>query len=237
MKRAPAGSLLTFLSQVPDPRGRQGRRHPLEAMLASVVCALLQGARGYSAIAQWIHDQEVELWHALGFTRRPPKLGAFRKLLMTLSPIHFERALTAWVQGCLEASDVPDEGQLLEAVALDGKTLCGTLGPHERAVHLLALLDQRSGCVLSQSRVDEKSNEHKKALEILKTLILKGRVITGDAMFCQREVCEAIRGRGGHYFFVVKDNQPTLKEAIAAEFKAAFSPGHGTAASVASRSG
>lgn len=228
MKPAPAGSLLTFLSQVPDPRGRQGRRHPLEAMLASVVCAMLQGARGYAAIAEWVHLQEVELWHTLGFTRRPPKEGAFRKLLMALSPAHFECVLSDWAQYCLGVS--PEES--LEAVSMDGKTLCGTLQPHERAVHLLALLDQRTGCVLSQSRVDTKTNEHKAALELLKTLVLEGRVITGDAMFCQREVCQAIRDRGGHYFVTVKDNQPTLKEAIAAEFKAAFSPCDRTAASV-----
>lgn len=229
MKPAPAGSLLAFLSQVPDPRGRQGRRHPLEAMLASVVCAMLQGARGYSAITQWIHDQEVELWHLLGFTRRPPKLGAFRELLMALSPLHFERVLADWAKYCLGVS-IKDS---LEAIALDGKTLCGTLQPHERAVHLLALLDQRTGCVLSQSRVDAKTNEHKGALELLKTLVLEGRVVTGDAMFCQREVCQEIRDWGGHYFFVVKDNQPTLKESIAAEFKAAFSPYDGAAETVA----
>jgi hypothetical protein len=200
-------------------------------MLASVVCAMLQGARGYSAIAQWIHDQETELWHALGFTRRPPKLGAFRKLLMALSPTHFERVLADWACYCLGVSS---KNPSLEAVAMDGKTLCGTLQPHERAVHLLALLDQKTGCVLSQSRVDAKTNEHKGALELLKTLVLEGRVITGDAMFCQREVCQQIRDRGGHYFFVVKDNQPTLKEAIAAEFRAAFSPDKRTAARVAS---
>ena len=231
MKSAPAGSLLTFLSQVPDPRGRQGRRHSLEAMLASVVCAMLQGARGYSAITQWIHSQDVELWHALGFTRRPPKLGAFRALLMALSPTHFERVLADWACYCIGVSS---EDSPLEAVAMDGKTLCGTLQLHERAVHLLALLDQKTGCVLSQSRVDAKTNEHKGALEILKTLVLEGRVITGDAMFCQRDACQEIRDRGGHYFFVVKDNQPTLKEAIAAEFRAAFSPYDGTAAPVAS---
>jgi len=230
LKPAPAGSLLTYLSQVPDPRGRQGRRHCLEAMLASVVCAMLQGARSYSAITQWIHAQDVELWHALGFTRRPPKLGAFRKLLMTLSPQYFEQVLADWAKYCLGVSSE----DLLEAVAMDGKTLCGTLQPHERAVHLLALLDQRTGCVLSQSRVDAKTNEHKGALELFKTLVLEGRVITGDAMFCQREVCQEIRDRGGHYFFVVKDNQPTLKESIAAEFRAAFSPDKRTAASVAS---
>jgi predicted transposase YbfD/YdcC len=198
-------------------------------MLASAVCAMLQGARGYVAIAEWIHMQEVELWHAFGFTRRPPTAGAFRKLLMTLSPTHFEQVLADWAKYCLGVST----DQSLEAVAMDGKTLCGTLQPHERAVHLLALLDQRTGCVLSQSRVDAKTNEHKAALELLKTLVLEGRVITGDAMFCQREVCQAIRNRGGHYFFVVKDNQPELKAAIAAEFKAAFSPYQRTAARVA----
>ncbi|MEO7403406.1 MAG: hypothetical protein ABIU95_07030 [Burkholderiales bacterium] len=76
--------------------------------------------------------------------------------------------------------------KFLEAVAPDGKTLCGTLQAHERAVHLLALLDQRTG----QARVDAKTNEHKGALEILKTLVLEGRVITDDAVFCQRDVCK-----------------------------------------------
>ena len=121
-----------------------------------------------------------------------------------------------------------------EAVAMDGKTLCQTLQPHERAVHLLSLLDQRTGCTLSQSRVDAKTNEHKAALELLKSLVLEGRVITGDAMFCQREVCQQIRDRGGHYFFVVKDNQPALRESIAAEYRAAFSPCDRTAAPIAS---
>lgn len=200
-------------------------------MLASVVCAMLQGARGYAAISQWVHSQDVGLWHALGFTRRPPRQGAFRKLLMALSPTHFERVLADWAEYCLGVSNTDAS---LDAVAMDGKTLCGTLQPHERAVHLLALLDQRTGCVLSQSRVDAKTNEHKGALALLKTLVLEGRVITGDAMFCQREVCREIRDRGGHYFFVVKDNQPTLKESIAAEFRAAFSPYDRTAAAVAS---
>jgi hypothetical protein len=61
LQPAPAGGLLAFLAQIADPRGRQGRRHSLEAMLASVVCAVLQGARAYAAIAERLHDQEVEL--------------------------------------------------------------------------------------------------------------------------------------------------------------------------------
>jgi hypothetical protein len=200
-------------------------------MLASIVCAMLQGARGYAAISEWLHAQDVDMHHALGFFRRPPKEGAFRKLLMAVSPEHFEKALAAWMKYCL---GVPDVDAPLQAVAMDGKTLCGTLEPHQRAVHLLSLLDQQTGCVLSQSRVNAKTNEHKGASELLRTVVLEGRVITGDAIFCQRDLCADVCDRGGHYFFVVKDNQPTLKESIAAEFQAAFSPYDRTTTAVVS---
>jgi len=72
--------------------------------------------------------------------------------------------------------------------------------------------------------VDGKTNEHKAALALLKSLVLEGRVITGDAMFCQRDLCQQIVEDGGHYFFEVKDNQPELKKSIEAEFQPAFSP-------------
>jgi hypothetical protein len=108
--------------------------------------------------------------------------------------------------------------------SLDGKTLCNTLAAHERNVHLLSLLDQALGGVLSQQAVDPTTNEAKAALDLLKTVVLKGRLISGDAMFCQREICQEIVDRGGDYLFVVKDNQPELAAAIEAEFQPGFSP-------------
>jgi len=190
-------------------------------MLAAVVCGLLSGARGYAPIAQWLHAQSVETWHLLGFLRRPPRKGAFRKLLMRLAPQQFEEAVGRWVQGAL--AQLPPS-QDPRPVAIDGKTLCGTLQPHQRTVHLLAAFDHLTGYVLSQMPVDDKTNEAKTALELLKGLVLQGRVITGDAIFCQRELCQTIVDSGGDYFFVVKDNQPTLLNDIAADFQPAFSP-------------
>jgi hypothetical protein len=215
--------LLQALQQIPDPRGRQGRRHACSAMLAAVVCALLCGARGYSGIAQWIHAQDVELWHALGFTRIPPKLGAFRTLLMKLSVEALEDALQGWVERLLPGA--VDEAAL-QAVAMDGKSLCGALNEFGRVIHLLSLLDQATGYTLRQEEVDGKTNEHKAALHLLKSLVLQGKVITSDAIFCQRDLCQQIVDEGGHYFFEVKDNQPELKAAIEAEFQPAFSPLH-----------
>jgi hypothetical protein len=224
---APAGNLLEYLQQIPDPRGRQGRRHSSAAMLAAVAVAILCGQRGYAGIADWLRLQPPQVWHRLGFWRKPPTRNAFRKLLMRILPEAMEQALRLWAAALL-GEPLPEDP--LQPVAMDGKSLCGTLQQHARAVHLLSLLDQHTGCVLSQLAVDSKTNEAKTALEILDTIALRGRVITADAMFCQRDVCEKIVDSGGHYFVVVKDNQPTLRANIAAEFQPAFSPLHREAA-------
>jgi hypothetical protein len=224
MQPARAGSLLAYLAQVPDPRGRKGRRHDLSALLTAVICGILCGARGYSQIAEWLHEQTVDVWHWMGFRRRPPKLDCFRDLLMKLDPTALQETLQSWITADLGLS-LTDEK--LSAVSIDGKTLCATLRAFSKAVHLLAAVDHQTGCVLSQSRVDEKTNEHKGALELLKTLVLQGRVVVGDAAFCQRDLCQQILQAGGDYFLAVKENQPGLLREIEHEFAAqdaAFSP-------------
>lgn len=224
MQPARAGSLLSHLAQVPDPRGRKGRRHDLSALLTAVVCGILCGARGYSQLAEWLHEQTVDVWHWMGFRRRPPKLDCFRDLLMKLDPAALEEVLQGWITQAIGLS-LSDHD--LGAISIDGKTLCATLRRFSKAVHLLAAVDHQTGCALSQTRVDEKTNEHKGALELLRTLVLEGRVIVGDAAFCQRDLCQQIIDAGGDYFLAVKENQPGLLREIEQEFAAqdvAFSP-------------
>lgn len=47
---------------------------------------------------------------------------------------------------------------------------------------------------------------------------LAGKVVTGDALFAQRGLCEQITGAGGDYLFIVKGNQPQLQSDIALLF-------------------
>jgi predicted transposase YbfD/YdcC len=85
---------------------------------------------------------------------------------------------------------------------------------------------------LAQTQVpnggENKTNEHKTALQLLRGIVLEGRLVTGDAMFCQRDLSQQIIDAHGHYLWFVKDNQPTLlndiKAAFAASVEAAFSP-------------
>lgn len=221
MQPAQAGNLLEYLTQIPDPRGRQGRRFSLSAMLSTVVAALLTGARGFEAIADWIHALPPKQWHRLGYYRKPPTANAFRYLLMAIDPQALEEALRKWMQAVFP--DVPPS-ETLQALAMDGKTLRGTEDAYDRAVHLLSLFDHSTKCLLSQMLVEGKTNEIPAGPQLLQTVSLEGRIVTADAMHCQRETCQQIRDRGGHYLLVVKDNQHELYETLHAEFQAAFSP-------------
>jgi hypothetical protein len=215
--------LLHFLSEIPDPRGRHGRQHPSSAVLALACCAILCGARGYSAIAPWAHDHDIELMHRLGFTRRPPKSGGIRKVLMAVGPAPLEAALTRWAEALLGRIPAADE-DLPDAFALDGKSARGRFDGLSKAVPLLSLVAHHSGLTVAQAEVPgggaEKTNEPEAALRLLSGLVLEGRLITGDAIFCQRDLSRQILDGGGHYLRVVKDNQPTLL----ADIRAALDP-------------
>ena len=97
------GDLLALLAGISDPRGRKGRRHQMPAMLAAIVCGILAGAQGCTAISQWIHNQEVSFWHQLGFLRRPPTTNGFRYLLLKLPSEALESVISQWVAEVLEA--------------------------------------------------------------------------------------------------------------------------------------
>ncbi len=68
--------------------------------------------------------------------------------------------------------------------------------------------------MLRQLPVDAKTNEHKAALELLDLIPVKGKVVTGDAMSCRRDLSRKIRAEQGDYVRTVKDNQPELLAAI-----------------------
>lgn len=201
-------SLFDCLSNVPDPRSVLGKRHPLEAILTLCSVAMLCGARSLYAIAQFGRDRGQAFAAALGFTREEtPCCTTLHNLFVALDRAAFEAALARWTAAAAEAHG-------WTTLSLDGKTLRGSTGVQLPGVHLLAAYAHDAGIVLCQVPVDSKTNEHKAALEMLDLIPVKGKLITGDAMFCQRDLSRKIRAKQGDYLWPVKDNQPDLKAAI-----------------------
>ncbi len=187
---ARGGSLWEAFEALPDPRGKRGRRHPLPAVLTLAAVALLSGARSLYAIAQFGRDRGKAFAAALGFTRDVPPCGTtLHYLFAALDRKAFERAIRRWTAGRAAAG--------WQSVSVDGKTLRGVQGHEVPGVHLLAAYAHEARTVLDQIPVDAKTHEHKTALELLDLIPLEGKVVLGDAAFCQRDLSRKIRKKKG----------------------------------------
>jgi hypothetical protein len=205
-------SLMELLEGIDDPRGARGKRHPLPALLALAVVAMLSGISSYEGIVQFGKERGWEFLRQLGFTTRWGLCKAtYSRVFRRIDIEAFEAAVATWIGSRVTA----ENGR---HIAIDGKSLRGSRDDGAPAAHLVSAYAVEAGAVIGQLRVDAKTNEHKAALELLGILPTQGCVVSGDAMFTHRDFCDEVVQGGGDYILTVKDNQPNLL----ADIKAAF---------------
>jgi hypothetical protein len=99
--------LLDLPAQVPDPRKKRGRRHPLAGLLAVGIAAVIAGSRSFAAIGQWAADASLEVLAVLGAAREAAEESTFRRA----SPCS---AATCWTgfsaPGCIPGPRGPAAG-------------------------------------------------------------------------------------------------------------------------------
>jgi predicted transposase YbfD/YdcC len=205
-------SLAKALSEIEDFRQAQGRRYELLPVLLLACVAMMCGCSSQAAIADWSKNYGFHWLAKLGFnTNRGPSQSTLHRIFKGIDPLCLEKALAYWIKKVIQHFRCSPVEPLL-AVAIDGKTLCGSSKQRAKQAHLLAGLSHSLGLVMAQVAVSEKCNEITQAHDLLDMLVLKGAVITGDAMFTQQKIASKIVSRGGDYLFSVKDNQPSLLE-------------------------
>src|SRR5271170_3284468 len=186
--------LLDLLGQVPDPREKRGRRHPLAGLLAVGVAAVIAGSRSFAAIGQWAADAGPEALAVLGAAGGAAEESTFRRAFALVSADVLDRVLGAW----LWTRAVRAGGRLV--IAIDGKTVRGAKSKGGKAPHLVAALAHGVGAVLGQVAVDEKSNEIPAVGELLKAFAdVAGAVFTIDAMRTQTDTAKVILARRADY--------------------------------------
>jgi predicted transposase YbfD/YdcC len=205
--------LIEILSKIPDFRKEKGKRHPLPAVLALACVAMMCGAKGYSAIAEWGRNYGKEISKALGFTHeKTPCAATFCNIFRKLEVKLMESILGQW------ADSISSAVGSAVGIAIDGKTLRGSVKQGSGITHLLSAVTHGLGITLAQSSVDSKTNEIGWIGELLKSLVLEGRIITVDALLTQRKVSQEIIEGGGDYVMIVKENQKALMDDVKTVF-------------------
>jgi hypothetical protein len=188
-------TLLEALAEVPDPRA-DNKRHPLPAILALALAAVLGGATSLLAIAEWGRNHP-DFAPALGFRHRlTPCVATLSNVFRALNARALESVLARYF-GALAAADGTTGPGGFEPFAVDGKALRGTFSDDGAAgVALVAAFLHRRGLVLDQERV-QGGDELGAVRRLLLTLPVEGRVMTGDSLQTQRDVCRTVVQKGG----------------------------------------
>ena len=200
-------SLLEVFRLAPDPRAKSVQFR-IGAVLAIVAMALLAGRREFAQFARFAQRLSQKQRHLLGLPRKRgckafwqvPSYSVFYDVVGRLDSEAFATLLCGWLQA--------RAGELPCALALDGKMIRDHLGLLSLAQHedgapqALALYDQKEGT---------KRCEQTAAAALLASVpALDNKIVTADALHCQRPTARTIVEKGGEYCLQIKANQPAL---------------------------
>jgi predicted transposase YbfD/YdcC len=212
-------ALVERLETIADPR-RQGEnlKHRLVDLIILGFCGVLAGCDDFVEMAEWAKLNEVFFGSFLELPHGIAAHDTFTRVFTMLKPATLQEVLLPWL---LERRGVPGDW-----IHLDGKTLRHTSRATSKlkALPMVSAWAGQTGITLGQVAVDTKSNEITAMPQLLELLDLRDKIVTTDAMGCQKAIAETIVAGGGDYILAVKDNQPTLHAEIPAAFATAPTP-------------
>jgi predicted transposase YbfD/YdcC len=215
VRRIGLDEIVRHFEALEDPRSSINRKHPLVSVVVMALMAVLAGANGPTAIAEWAALKAEFLKQILDLPHGIPGKDVFRRVLMTLKPGTFQACFAAWLQslraGAAAAADVEQP-----IFSVDGKTARRS---HDRknglgALHAVSVWASEFGLSLGQVACAEKSNEITAIPELLRLVDINGAIITIDAIGAQKAIAAQIIERGGDYLLALNGNQESLHQAI-----------------------
>jgi predicted transposase YbfD/YdcC len=216
-------SVYRAFEQIQDGRQKRGVRYRSALILTLIVLAKLAGMTSLAGIAEWVRLRAVWLNQVLPNPYKSfPCAATYSNVVRTLDAQQVTQVLNNVLTrvGAMrreaQHSRPVERAAAEEAqghVALDGKTLRGTLGhtaADQQKMHQLTLYDTQTGVLLKEQVTGEKQNELSIVSQFLTPVLVKGRIISADAMHTQHAFCFSVTRWEGDYVLIAKDNQPTL---------------------------
>ena len=192
---------LAAFDNVPDPRA-DNARHDLCELLVVGFVAVLCGATSCAEMADFGRAKEHIFRGFLKLRHAIPSHDTFSTVFRMIDPKALDAAfgrVLAEVAARLGDGDV---------IAIDGKALRGARdkGQSARTRMMVSAYATRLRLTLATVAADN-GGELEAALEVLGLIALKGKVVTADALHCNRRTVAAINAGGGDWCLAVTANQ------------------------------
>ena len=210
---------LSAFEDVPDPRAGN-TRHDLGELRVIAFVSVLCGATSCAEMAAFGRSKERVFRDFLKLKHAVPAHDTFSAVFRMIDPTALDTAFgrgLADVAALLRAGDV---------IAVDGKALRGArdAGESARTRMMVSACAARLRLTLASVPAD-RGAELEAAIEALGLIALKGKVVTADALHCNRRRVAEINAGGGSWCLALKANQDSLLSDARARF-GAMKEGH-----------
>jgi len=214
-------SSIFYFSDLADPRVDRTKAHLLEDIIFIAIASVLCGAETWNDMETFGKSKEGWLREFLKLPEGIPSHDTFNRVFSLLDSSELESSFLQWTSSVAQLT----EG---EVISIDGKSICGSRDKGNKSiVHMVSAWAGINNIVLGQRKVDAKSNEITAIPELLKLLVLKGCIVTIDAMGChvccakckQKEIAKEIIDKEANYILGLKGNQGNLLQQTEDSFR------------------
>ncbi len=173
----------------------------LNSILSLVILGYGAGCKSLLDVCKFGKKLNSREKRKLGFDKNTPSHPTITETIKKLDPDELESVF---------GEIVSLNNDKIKQIAIDGKSICSTSKSDAGLLHLLSAYSPEIRGVVRQIKSDLAGGEIKAATKIIPAINVKNKVITGDALFAQEELCSTIVKNQGHYLFKVKKNKKRI---------------------------
>ena len=199
------------MTEVEKECERKGYYFKISDALTIMICGMLCGLQNISDIYEWAKSEPARQFLFDEFKiHKLPSRAQFYNLIGYVNPKKFNIIFIEWVEEILK-NDNKDR-----TIAIDGKTICSTnqRGEDGQPLRILSAVVSESKLILGSQPCKTKISEPEVFRELIGILDVSGAIVAADALHCQKKSAKKVIEENGDYLFVVKDNEPRLREDI-----------------------
>ena len=199
------------MTEVEKECERKGYYFKISDALTIMICGMLCGLQNISDIYEWAKSEPARQFLFDEFKiHKLPSRAQFYNLIGYVNPKKFNIIFIEWVEEILK-NDNKDR-----TIAIDGKTICSANQRSEdgQPLRILSAAVSESKLILGSQPCKTKISEPEVFRELIGILDVSGAIVAADALHCQKKSAKKVIEENGDYLFVVKDNEPRLREDI-----------------------